>query len=167
METITKTRVVKNFQEHSVLISRAFDAPIEKVWQAFTDKEMLDQWWAPQPWRAETKAMDFRIGGYWLYAMVGPDNEKHWGRMNFTSIDKHESFNIEDAFCDENGEINYDLPVAKGQIAFVKTRSGTRVDFKTQYPTEADVEKIVEMGFEEGITATFEQLDKLLKNENS
>ena len=159
----TRTQITKDFNERSILVSREFDAPVEEVWNAYTDSEILDKWWGPSPWRAETKTINFTPGGYWLYAMVSPENEKNWGRMNYLAISKFESFEIEDAFCDENGNINHEFPVAKGQITFSKTENGTRVDFKMKYPTESDLEKLVEMGFEEGITIGLDQLDSFLK----
>jgi uncharacterized protein YndB with AHSA1/START domain len=95
--------------------------------------------------------------------MVGPEGQKHWGRMNYISIDFHKSFNLEDCFCDETGNFNKELPVSKGQISFTPTQSGTRVDFKMIYPTENDLKTIVEMGFEQGISMTVEHLDSLFK----
>lgn len=165
METKTsQTKVVKDLKEKSILVEREFDAPVNLVWRCYTEKELLDQWWGPQPWRAETKTMDFKPGGYWLYAMVGPANEKHWGRMNYIAIEKQKHFDMEDVFCDENGNVNNGLPVSKGRILFTPTATGTKVSFKTIYSSEEDVMKLVEMGFEAGITICFEQLAALLKS---
>lgn len=157
-----KTHVVKDLKERSILVSREFNAPLADVWRAFTESELLDKWWAPAPWRAETKTMDFRAGGHWLYAMVSPEDQKHWGRMDYIAIDHHKAIDIEDYFCDENGNTDEQLPASKGQNVFTPTTTGTRVEFKMIYPTEADLQKIVEMGFEQGITACFEQLEQLL-----
>jgi hypothetical protein len=44
-------------------------------------------------------------------------NQKQWGRMNYIAIDYHRSFNLEDVFCDEEGNTNFDLPISKGQIS--------------------------------------------------
>ena len=106
--------------------------------------------------------MDLTVGGYWLYAMVSPENQKQWGRMNYLAIDQHKRIEIEDAFCDENGKMNNELPLSKGQITFAKTENGTRVEFKMIYPTESDLEKIIEMGFEQGIRICLDQLERLL-----
>ena len=158
-----KTQIEK--QDKTIRITRDFKAPVDKVWKAFTEKEILDKWWGPSPWRAETKTMDFREGGHWIYAMVGPENEKHWARMNYISIDPQKSYDLEDGFSDENGVMNKELPVSKGKSTFTSTADGTRVEMSIVYPTEADVQKIVEMGFEEGISICLEQLDQLL-NQN-
>jgi uncharacterized protein YndB with AHSA1/START domain len=165
MSSNNKTQVVKDLKEKSILVSREFNAPLSDVWRAYTEKELLDQWWGPKPWRAETKTMDFNPGGYWLYAMVGPEGEKHWGRMNYKAIDHQKSMQIEDVFCDENGNVNPNLPVSKGNMTFTKTANGTKVDFKMVYSKEEDVQKMIEMGFEQGITICFDQLEELLKKQ--
>lgn len=163
MNTKNPTRVVKNMAERSILVSREFAAPVSQVWRAYTESELLDQWWGPKPWRAETKHMNFVAGGYWLYAMVGPNDERHWGRMNYLAIEHHRSITIEDAFCDELGRVNAALPTSRGQMVFTSRPNGTRVDFQMSYASEAELQKIVEMGFEQGITACLEQLALLLE----
>lgn len=164
MNTTTNTQVLKDLKEKSILVSREFHAPLKDVWRAYTERELLDQWWGPAPWRAETKTLNFKVGGFWLYAMVSPENQKHWGRMNYVAISPHKGFDMEDFFCDENGLVNTELPVSKGRMAFAETDNGTRVEFKMIYPSEADLQKIVEMGFEQGITVCLDQLEELLAN---
>ena len=158
-----KTNVVKDLKEKSILVSREFNAPLEKVWRAYTESQLLDLWWGPSPWRAETKTMNFTVGGYWLYAMVSPENEKSYGRMNYTAIEPHKFFELEDSFCDENGVVNTELPVSRGKTVFTETANGTLVEFKISYQTEAEVLQLVEMGFEEGISMCIEQLVALFK----
>ena len=165
METTSKNKsaIVKDLNEKSILVSREFEAPLADVWRAYTESNLLEQWWAPKPWRAETKQMNFKPGGYWLYAMVGPEGEKHWARMDYLAIDLYKSFDIQDSFSDENGVVNRDLPVSKGKSTFTKTANGTRVEFKLIYTTAEQLQKIVEMGFEQGITMCMDQLDELFK----
>lgn len=162
MSVATQTQVVKNLEEKSILVSREFNAPLEIVWRAYTEKELLDQWWGPQPWRAETKHMDFSVGGYWLYAMVGPENQKHWGRMDYLAITKHKSFKAKDCFCDEAGNLNPELPISTGSVVFSKTETGTRVEYKLLHASESDLLKTLEMGYAEGISLCIEQLVELL-----
>jgi uncharacterized protein YndB with AHSA1/START domain len=110
--------------------------------------------------------MDFSNGGHWLYAMVSPENQKHWGKMNFLAIDELVSYVIEDEFCDEDGNTNTELPTSHGKNMFTKTESGTLVTFKTVYNSEEEVHKLIEMGFEQGITMTFEELATMLEKGN-
>lgn len=160
-----KTQISKDFPQKSITVSREFDAPLAIVWRAYTEAELLDRWWGPAPWRAATKAMEFAPGGHWLYAMVSPENEKHWGRMNYVGIQHHQSIVIEDAFCDEHGVINPALPVSRGSIVFTPTGRGTRVEFKMTYQEESQLQQIVEMGFEQGISICFDQLAALLQRD--
>jgi len=56
----------------TIYVTREFAADLDLVWEAFTKSEILEQWMGPKPWRVQTKEMDFREGGRWLYAMVSP-----------------------------------------------------------------------------------------------
>ena len=159
---MSKTQVTKDFNARSITVAREFDAPPDLVWRAYTEPELLDQWWGPAPWRAETKTMNFSPGGHWLYAMVSPENHRHWARMNYLAIERHRRFALEDAFCDENGAVNLELPLSKGQMTFTSTESGTRVEFTMVYPTAEALQKNIEMGFAEGITLCLDQLETLL-----
>jgi len=57
-------------------VDRSFLAPRDLVWAAWTNPEILDQWWAPKPWQNETISMDCRSGGMWHYCMNGPEGER-------------------------------------------------------------------------------------------
>jgi uncharacterized protein YndB with AHSA1/START domain len=158
------TQVVKDLKEKTILVSREFNVPVELVWKAYTKSEILDKWWGPAPWRAETKLHDFSAGGFWLYAMISPENEKHWARLNYISIDKYKNFHLEDAFCDEDGNINTKMPISKGCNVFTPTITGTLVEFKMTYDTAEQLQQLIEMGFKKGITICMEQLNNLITN---
>ena len=143
-------------------VIREFDAPVEQVWQAWTDQTLLDQWWAPKPWTAKTKSMDFREGGKWIYAMVGPEGEEQWCRANFHSIEQQKGYTGTDMFCDIEGNPTTEMPVMHWDVKFNPIDTGTRVDVVLTFNTEADLQKIVEMGFEEGFRAAHTNLDALL-----
>ena len=73
-----------NKETNTVHVKKEFTAGLDLVWDAYTKSELLDQWWAPKPWMAKTKAMEFVEGGRRLYAMVGPEGEEHWALADFT-----------------------------------------------------------------------------------
>lgn len=163
-----KTSLLMNFsvdkENKKILVKREFAAPLSKVWTAWTDSQMLDQWWAPKPWKSKTKKMDFREGGSWLYAMVGPEQEEHWARADFKSITPLKKYSVVDAFCDAEGNLNTGLPSAFWTIEFNEASGHTTVSIEIKYESVADLEKYVEMGFKEGFTAGLENLDELLKS---
>ena len=145
-----------------IRVEREFDAPVEKVWQAWTDSSLLDQWWAPHPWRAVTKSMDFRPGGFWLYSMVGPSNEAHWARVDYQAIEKFKQFEAMDSFCDENGIKTSAMPSMNWKNEFHDMGDITKVVVDISFDSEADIRTIIEMGFETGFTMALDNLDELL-----
>jgi uncharacterized protein YndB with AHSA1/START domain len=165
MITKKQTEIKKDSANKKLVVTREFDAPLEQVWKAWTESEILDQWWAPKPWKARTKKMDFREGGTWLYCMEGPNGEKMWSRADFTTIVPQKLYEGDDAFCDENGTINNDIPGMHWHAEFSSTSSGTKVKVEITFKSEADMEKIIEMGFKEGFTAAHENLDELLEKQ--
>ena len=160
MTAMNHLQISKDLTNKKITVTRNFAATPEQVWQAWTESELLDQWWAPKPWRAETKSMDFKEGGHWLYAMVGPDDTRHWARVDFITIDPFKSYTAKDSFCDENGNPNTDLPSMNWRNEFQATEGGTKVVINIAFASEADLEKIVEMGFEEGFASALNNLDQ-------
>ncbi|THH37852.1 SRPBCC family protein [Neolewinella litorea] len=152
-------------KEHNrIRIQREYAAPRQLVWAAWTTADLLDQWWAPAPWRSHTKSMDFTEGGSRIYAMRGPGGEVHWGRTDYESIHPQESFSGQDGFSDENGELNSDLPQSSWVNTFTERgESNTLLTVETTYPSARDLEATLEMGFREGFTACLDQLEALLK----
>jgi uncharacterized protein YndB with AHSA1/START domain len=153
-----------NKENKTIAIKREFDADTQLVWSAWTTAELLDQWWGPRPWRAETKKMDFREGGHWLYAMVGPEGERHWARADYIAIVHEQSFTAKDGFCDEDGEMNSELPQNLWENRFSPQQAKTLVSVLLTFDTLDDLEKTIEMGFKEGFTMGLNQLDELLEH---
>jgi len=151
-----------NKENNTIVIKREFDANLELVWQAWTTAELLDQWWGPEPCKAETKTMDFREGGFWLYCMIIPENQKHWGRQDFEKIVWHKSFSGTDVFCDENGISDPELPTGRFENMFSEVDGKTVVTIISTHNSLEDIEEIIEMGYKEGMMVNCQQLDELL-----
>lgn len=162
--------LVMNFsvdkENKKIRVERDFDAPLDKVWPAWTESRLLDQWWAPKPWQAKTKKMDFSEGGYWLYAMIGPDGTTMWSRADYKSIIPLRTFSGRDAFCDEEGNIDEKFPTSFWTVDFIEKETYTRVYIEINFNEFADLEKYLEMGFKEGFTAGMENLDNLLASQS-
>ncbi|MES2478479.1 MAG: SRPBCC domain-containing protein [Bacteroidota bacterium] len=149
-------------ENKTITVSREFAASRALVWDAYTQKEILDQWWAPKPWKARTKTMDFREGGHWHYAMVGPNGEEHWAVANYVIIRPQERFTGLDAFADAEGNINKDMPQSEWDVHFSDKGENTQVSFHIIYPDLAQLQATIEMGFKEGLAMAMEGLDALL-----
>jgi uncharacterized protein YndB with AHSA1/START domain len=165
MSSNNETVITKDDAKKQMKVVRHFDAPLEQVWKAWTDSNLLDKWWAPKPWKAQTKSMDFRPGGFWLYAMVGPEGEKHWARMDYESVSAPKNYVGQDSFCDEEGIKNEDMPGMYWNAQFTSSGEGTKVEVTITFTTEEQMQKIIEMGFKEGFTMAHGNLDELLEEQ--
>ena len=63
--------------ETSLTVRRTFDASRERVWEALTEPEQLDQWWGPDGFTTSTDEVDVQPGGEWRFMMTGPDGEAY------------------------------------------------------------------------------------------
>ncbi len=160
------TDIQKDVAQKKLEITRAFNAPVQMVWSAWTDPKLLDQWWAPKPYQAKTKSMDFKEGGAWHYCMVGPEGDVHWCRADYLRIDFQNYYTLKDAFCDENGIKNTAHPSMHWKNTFHKVKDSTKVHIEITFAKVEDMEKIIEMGFKEGFTAAHTNLDELLAKTN-
>jgi PhnB protein len=160
-ETIFNTDATNN----KIMVERAFDADIDLVWQAWTDPAILDDWWAPHPWKTVTKSMDFREGGRWLYYMQGPAGEKHWCKVDYLQIEDLRKFDAQDSFCDEYGNKLNTAPSMHWENTFTSTGNGTKVNALISFASKEDLETIIKMGFKEGFAAAHKNLDEFLKQQ--
>jgi uncharacterized protein YndB with AHSA1/START domain len=62
--------------ETDLVLERQIAAPVERVWRAWTDPDLLKQWWAPRPWQTAVAVVDLRPGGEFRFEMRGPEGEE-------------------------------------------------------------------------------------------
>ncbi|WP_018478798.1 SRPBCC family protein [Pontibacter roseus] len=151
-----------NKENKTITVKREFAAELPLVWDAYTKSEILDQWWAPKPWKSRTKTMDFREGGYWHYAMVGPEGEEHWALANYKTIEPKKRFTALDGFANADGVVNTEMPQSKWEVSFTPKEEVTLVENRIVFDDLAQLETTIQMGFKEGLTMAMEGLDALL-----
>ncbi|MBT1711216.1 SRPBCC domain-containing protein [Fulvivirgaceae bacterium PWU5] len=144
----------------TVSINMEFDADISLVWDAFTKPEILDQWYAPHPWVSKTKFMNFEVGGRRFYAMVGPEGQEMWSIQKYTSISPKTNFKMFNAFADKDE--NPQLPGSDWDLNFIEQNETTKVNIEIYNESLERMERMIEMGFKEGFTATLNNLKNLL-----
>ena len=148
----------------TIHITREFAADLDLVWDAFTKAEILDQWMGPKPWRVQTKQMDFREGGRWLYTMVSPDNAPgRWSLAEFIEIKPKSSFTTKNSFSDENGNpINTGFTYSITTNSFKAGAATTTVHISKKLASLAELEQFVSTGYKEGFTMSMQNLDEYL-----
>ncbi len=143
-------------------ITRGFQAPKPLVWDAFTHPDQLVKWWGPKGFTTTVTRMDVRPGGIWHYCMSSPEWGDSWGLATYSEVSPPDRIVYEDAFSNAEGTVNPDLPVSVISIAFTEVGGRTTLTIVTEYATEEDLRKVVEMGVVEGMSSQFERLDELL-----
>ena len=62
-------------QQHELVLRRVFEAPADKVWRAYTEPKLLEQWFCPKPWTITDAVVELHPGGRFNFTMHGPDGE--------------------------------------------------------------------------------------------
>ena len=145
----------------TVFINREFDAGLSLVWDAFTKQEILDQWWAPKPWTAKTKVMNFEVGGRRFFAMVSPEGQERWFIQRFTSISPKTNFKTYNTFADKDE--NPELLASEWDFNFSEQYGTTKVSITIYNESLARLEMMIEMGTLKGCAMQFKNLDELLE----
>ena len=143
----------------TVYITREFDAGLSLVWDAFTKKELLDQWVAPKPLTAKTKYQDFKVGGRRFYAMITPEGQERWALQEYTSITPKTNFKMYNAFADKDE--NPELPGSEWDHTFTEQDEKTKVSITIYNESLERLERILE-GFTQGMKMSLNNLENLL-----
>jgi uncharacterized protein YndB with AHSA1/START domain len=144
-----------------LLLTRIIDAPCSRVFQAWTDPELLKQWFAPLPWTTSMAALDVRPGGSSLIVMRGPEGNEFPNRGVYLDVVENERIVFTDAFTQawEPSE----KPFITGVLTFEDLDGKTRYTARLRHWTVADREAHEKMGFHEGWPICTEQLAALVE----
>lgn len=161
-----------------IVITRIFDAPVEKVWKAWTEPEEVKKWWGPKGFTAPSIKIDFREGGKFIYAMQGPKGSK-WDRVMYSAgvfkeIVPKQKIVTTDYFSDELG--NKISPVKEGQDQDFPTEMTATILFEDlgenrskisiTYPkaeNETQYEAMLKSGMKEGWRSALDKLAESIK----
>lgn len=164
-----KTKVTKDLENKTLIIERTFDAPKEKLWRAYADKEWFEKWWGPEGWETTTKEFNFTPGGKIHYGMKCVDKNQgewfgqtSWGLMQLESVDEPNTFTTQDFFSDESGIINEEMPPQRFVVELIEEDGKTRLVSRSIVDSVEQLEALVKMGMVEGFSSQLEKLEKLL-----
>ncbi len=141
-----------------------FDAPPEQVWDVWQDARKLERWWGPPGYPATFTRHDFVIGGQSRYYMTGPQGRASpggWWRID--ALEPHRHIEFANGFAGEDGEPAPGVPPAAGIVDLEAMGSGTRMHVRTQFVSIEQMEQMLGMGMQEGMTLAIGQIDRLLQ----
>ena len=159
MTTPSKTTTATEGRD--LVLMRVIDAPREKLFKAWTDPELLKQWFAPLPWTTPRVEIDVRPGGSSLVVMRGPDGNEFPNPGVYLEVVKNERLVATDAFTKawEPSE----KPFMTVILIFEDQGGKTKYTARVKHWTIADREAHEKMGFHQGWTICTEQLAALVE----
>jgi uncharacterized protein YndB with AHSA1/START domain len=117
--------------QDSVVIERSFDAPVDVVWQMWTDPEHFKAWYGPDAATIPVAKMDVRVGGTRLVCMEmqSPDGPMQmWFTGEFREVIKNQRLVYTESMSDENG--NVAAPEDRGMPEGHPTTTEVRVELE-------------------------------------
>jgi uncharacterized protein YndB with AHSA1/START domain len=156
------TSVDKDYDNLTITLIADFDAPIDQVWELWSDPRKLERWWGPSPYEATFEKHDLTVGGETSYVMKGPDGDASRGAWRVTIVDPPGSLEFTDAFADADGTPVADMPSNTITVRLVEREGGTRMEIQARFESVEDMEKLVDMGMLEGMQQSVSQMDALL-----
>lgn len=78
--------VTQSVEKQDIVVTRVIDAPVELVWKAWVDPELVKQWWGPDGFTAPFARIDFREGGTSLVCMNSPEYGDQYSTWQYRKI---------------------------------------------------------------------------------
>lgn len=152
------------------VMEQVFDAPKERVFQAFTEAERLKHWWGPRGWNLSACKVDLREGGIWHYCMKCEDQAQgefygmeSWGKGVYREIIPGERLVYTDYFSDADGNEVEGMPATEVILEFSEQDGKTLVASRSVFESQEDLNSTLQMGMEQGIIETWERLGEYVE----
>jgi uncharacterized protein YndB with AHSA1/START domain len=159
MTVITTTKDVENL---TLTLVAEFESTPDRVWEVWEDPRKLERWWGPPTFPATFTRHDFVVGGESRYFMTGPAGETPRGWWRIDAIDKPRRLDFANGLAGEDGEPVPDVEPMSGYVTFEATDGGTRMTAVTRFIDSAQMQIMLEMGMQDGMTQAIGQIGALL-----
>lgn len=142
--------------DRELMLTALIDAPREKVFRAWTDPELITQWFTPHPWKTTHAELDVRAGGSSMVVMADPDGNEFPNHGVYLEVVPNEKLVFTDAFTSawEPAE----KPFFTGVLTFEDEGGKTRYTVRALHWTPESRAEHEKMGFHEGWAQATRQL---------
>lgn len=148
--------------DRELVLTRIIKAPRAKVFRAWTEPELLKQWFTPRPWTAPVAVLDVRPGGSNLIIMRDPDGNEYPNRGVYLEVVPNERLVITDAYTE--AWTPSEKPFMTAILTFEDVNGDTRYTARVLHWSVADREEHEKMGFHEGWGQCADQLAEVVAN---
>ena len=147
--------------EYELSLTRLIDAPRAAVYRAWTDPELLKQWFAPLPFTTPHAELDVRPGGANLIVMKSPDGQEMPNRGSYLEVVPNEKIVFTDAYVGDWAP-SPNKPFMTVILTFEDEAGKTRYTARVRHWTAEDKETHEKMGFHQGWGICADQLAALV-----
>jgi uncharacterized protein YndB with AHSA1/START domain len=156
------TSVDTDYDNLAVTLIADFDAPIEQVWELWSDPRKLECWLGPPSHPATVEQHDLTPGAEVTYFMTGPEGDTSWGTWRVTAVDPPISLEFTDVFADTDGTPIAGMPVTTITVQLTERDDGTRMKMRATFESHQDMATWLNMGTVDGLQQAVSQIDALL-----
>ncbi len=144
---------------HELVLTRLIDVAPEKLYRAWTEPELLKQWFTPRPYTTPVVETDVRPGGSSYVVMRSPEGHEMPNRGVYLEVVKNRKLVFTDAYTsawEPSGK-----PFMTAIITFEPEGGKTRYTARALHWSAADRETHEKMGFHEGWGKATDQLTEV------
>jgi uncharacterized protein YndB with AHSA1/START domain len=145
--------------DREIVAERIFDAPRDQVWAAYTDPELIPEWWGPRGTTTIVDRMEVEAGGAWRFVMKDPDGGETGFRGTYREVTPPERIVQTFEWEGMPGHVSVDT------ATFEDLGDRTRVVSHSIFHTPEERDGMLASGMEGGMNETFERLDELLERQ--
>ena len=98
------TKNAESTADREIVITRLIDAPVARVWKAWSDPAEIIKWWGPHGFSDETVSREFKPGGHWKHTMIGPDGTRYSNFATYKEIEENKRIVLINAGSKEDAE---------------------------------------------------------------
>ncbi len=148
--------------EHSLGIERIINAPIAKIWDCWTQPELLMQWFCPKPWQVTQAELELKPGGKMNTVMQGPEGERFDNLGCFLEVIPNRKLVFTDTLT--AGFVPSENPFMTAVVELTEQNNNhTMMKWYALHANQENKQKHLDMGFEAGWNTATDQLEALAR----
>ena len=145
--------------EKTVTLTRAFDAPRELVWRAWTDPKHMAQWFGPRGFTSSVPELDVRVRGALRIVMHGPDGNDYPMKGVFSDVVAPERLVFSNVAVDKDGN---HLLEGETTVILEEQNGKTKLTLHTYARGLVPIAPQMLAGMEAGWSQSFDKLAELV-----
>lgn len=146
---------------NELYITRIYDAPLKKVWEAWVQPEQVAQWWGPRGFTLTNHSKDVRTDGHWNYTMHGPDGVDYPNKTKFLEVEKYSRMVY------DHGANDNQPPLFRVTVLFSEINGQTKMDMTMAFATAEIAIETSKFIKKAGGDSTWDRLAEYLEKESS